>query len=202
MQKALSSIAADNLGPLIPDSLCDQSCLKADLTTGLNIALASMGIPPSLPNFAELQEQGLDYLAAKAVESAESELPPGSLEAAKAAGVDPKATVKDAIKKSLSEIQKGYADSVGWLPDGVPVRPDGMQPPVAQVKLTRSAGDKAGECSGGMLTLTSKASLAANAPVSNFNSFKVTGPKLAASTSYQLFEDGHVPLPCWPPANH
>ena len=44
---------------------CDQTC-EAALTTGLEIGLASMGIPPSLPNFDEIVDQGVDALAAEA----------------------------------------------------------------------------------------------------------------------------------------
>lgn len=42
-------------------SLCRQA-----LTTGLEIALASMGVPPSLPNFDELTQMGFDYMAEQA----------------------------------------------------------------------------------------------------------------------------------------
>ncbi len=41
------------------------SVCRKGLETGLEIGLASMGIPPSLPNFDQLVDQGLDYLAAQ-----------------------------------------------------------------------------------------------------------------------------------------
>ena len=37
-------------------------CRKA-LETGLEVALASMGVPPSLPNFDQLMDMGFDYMA-------------------------------------------------------------------------------------------------------------------------------------------
>lgn len=45
---------------------CGQgSTCRAALETGLEIGLASMGLPPSLPNFEELIDHGVDYLAAQ-----------------------------------------------------------------------------------------------------------------------------------------
>jgi hypothetical protein len=37
----------------------------AIIETGIAVGLASMGMPPSLPNFDELQDQGIEYLAAQ-----------------------------------------------------------------------------------------------------------------------------------------
>lgn len=45
---------------------CGQgSDCRAALETGLEIGLATMGVPPSLPNFDELVDQGIDYVAAQ-----------------------------------------------------------------------------------------------------------------------------------------
>lgn len=38
---------------------------RAALETGLEVALASMGVPPDLPNFDQLVDQGFDYMAAQ-----------------------------------------------------------------------------------------------------------------------------------------
>lgn len=46
---------------------CDAIC-KACLQTGLSVALSSMGIPPTIPNFAELESMGTGYLAKMAAE--------------------------------------------------------------------------------------------------------------------------------------
>lgn len=43
---------------------CEATC-KSLLTTGLNIAMASAGIPPSLPNMQQLKQQGIEYVAAQ-----------------------------------------------------------------------------------------------------------------------------------------
>lgn len=40
------------------------SICRSALETGLEIGLAAMGVPPSLPNFDELTDQGLEYLSA------------------------------------------------------------------------------------------------------------------------------------------
>jgi hypothetical protein len=45
---------------------CGQgSICRSALETGLEIGLATMGVPPSLPNFDELVDQGVEYLAAQ-----------------------------------------------------------------------------------------------------------------------------------------
>lgn len=63
----LVTFVASNL-PLVPPDLRDE--LHAALTYGLDYGLASVGIPPSLPNFDELSSMGADYLAATALEQA------------------------------------------------------------------------------------------------------------------------------------
>ncbi len=47
----------------LPGVNCQGAC-KETLMTGLNMALAYCGIPPSLPNINELYNKGLDYMAA------------------------------------------------------------------------------------------------------------------------------------------
>lgn len=56
------NLVADAIGFLGVD--CDTTC-RAALTMGLNIGLAALGLPPSLPNFDQLSQQGLDYLIAE-----------------------------------------------------------------------------------------------------------------------------------------
>ena len=46
---------------------------KAAISTGVTIALASMGVPPSLPNWDQLKYEGSDYLAALAAQAIEDE---------------------------------------------------------------------------------------------------------------------------------
>lgn len=57
------------------------------LMAGLNIGLAAMGIPPSIPNFDQLLNQGIDYLAAEVVDQISgTEAATAMLEAYKAQG--------------------------------------------------------------------------------------------------------------------
>lgn len=55
---------AENI-PGIPDSY--RNSLKTALTALVDYGLASLGIPPNLPNFDELEKEGLGYLAREAL---------------------------------------------------------------------------------------------------------------------------------------
>lgn len=62
VKKAVLNIAAGVISAVgVP---CDATC-KALLTTGHNIAMAAAGIPPSLPNMDQLEQQGIAYVAAQ-----------------------------------------------------------------------------------------------------------------------------------------
>jgi hypothetical protein len=62
VKKAVVKIAAGVISAVgVP---CDATC-QSLLTTGLNIALASAGIPPSLPNMQQIKQQGIEYVAAQ-----------------------------------------------------------------------------------------------------------------------------------------
>jgi len=67
LKTGLIAFVAQNL-PLIPDSLRDE--LQTVLQGLVDYGLASMGIPPTLPNFDQLTSMGTDYLATMAMESA------------------------------------------------------------------------------------------------------------------------------------
>jgi hypothetical protein len=67
LKAGLITLVAQNL-PLIPDSLRDE--LEDALTAMVDYGLASMGIPPTLPNFDDLTDMGTDYLATVAMETA------------------------------------------------------------------------------------------------------------------------------------
>lgn len=58
---AVDAVASGIEGIGIP---CGSSC-KSVLSAGLEIGLAAAGIPPTIPNFDQLKEQGLDYVAAQ-----------------------------------------------------------------------------------------------------------------------------------------
>jgi len=193
--------AADSIG-VIPIPGCDKSCLKSGLSIGMDVALTSMGVPPSIPNFAELEDQGLDYLAEQAV--ANSQIPQGALDAAKVAGIDPKEEIKKGIKKGLAETQTSYAGSFNWLPEGVPVRPDGPQLPTVTLNLTRSKNDPSGDCNGGGIFIDAYAMMSGDFP-----GYKPYHPSylpadietldLKAGGTYRVFEPKSVSLPCVAP---
>ncbi len=67
VKMGLINYVAENF-PLIPDSLRDE--LKKALETMVDYGLASIGIPPELPNFDELTSMGTEYLAATALDAA------------------------------------------------------------------------------------------------------------------------------------
>jgi hypothetical protein len=67
LKAGLITLVAQNL-PLIPDELRDE--LEDALTAMVDYGLASMGIPPTLPNFDDLTDMGVDYLATVAMETA------------------------------------------------------------------------------------------------------------------------------------
>jgi len=67
LKTGLIAFVASNL-PFIPDSLRDE--LQTALMAMVDYGLASIGIPPSLPNFDELSSMGVDYLAATALQQA------------------------------------------------------------------------------------------------------------------------------------
>ena len=59
----------EKLVDLLADIFCggDETC-KEVLMMGLNAGLAALGVPPSLPNFDQLVDMGIDYLASELAE--------------------------------------------------------------------------------------------------------------------------------------
>ena len=90
----------------------------------------------------------------------------------------------------MTQIQLGYAASVAWVPDGVPVRPDDYQPPGATVRVTRNGAVSGGE-SGCTLKISESLSLTAeavNSPPPGWANFVKNLPhKLSQLTIYDLF---------------
>jgi len=152
------------LGPLCETVGSAGDC-KAAFGTALDAALVSLGIPPDLPNFDQLMDQGIEYLAAQA--AAQVGIPKDVLDAASkldpnnpyyqialqggAAAVEAKlreeveAGIKSKLKDGIKSIQLSYSASIGWIPDGIPVRPDDYQPPGASVRVTRKPGVPGGD---------------------------------------------------------
>ena len=90
LKTGLVKLVADHL-PLVPDKW---RAKLADVLEGVvDYGLASMGIPPTLPNFDDLTNLGADYLATMALESA---------------GVPP----EDVLKDGLSDLSQGIIDNV------------------------------------------------------------------------------------------
>lgn len=91
IQDAVVEVAAGAIQAVgIP---CDSTC-KAALEYGLETGLAAMGVPPSIPNFEQLMDQGLDYVAAEV--AAQTGVPP---EVADLATDKAKEFVKEAAKQ-------------------------------------------------------------------------------------------------------
>jgi hypothetical protein len=62
VKQAVANIAASVITAVgVP---CNATC-KTLLTTGLNIAMASAGIPPTLPNMSALKQDAIEYVAAQ-----------------------------------------------------------------------------------------------------------------------------------------
>jgi hypothetical protein len=176
----------------------------AAFTIALDAALVTLGIPPDIPNFDQLMDQGIEYLAAQA--AAQMAIPPEVIDAAVAQGGPYAGLALDVAEAKLREelqnqieaelgdavtqIQLGYAASVAWVPDGVPVRPDDYQPPGATVRVTRNGAVPGGE-TGCTLKIRDSLSLTAeavNSPPPGWANFVTNLPhKLSQLTTYDLF---------------
>ncbi|MCX6085112.1 MAG: S-layer homology domain-containing protein [Caldiserica bacterium] len=93
LKAGIISFIASNF-PLIPDSL--RGYLNVALTMLVDSGLASLGIPPSLPNFDELASGGLDYLAKEGLA---------------AAGVEADAITDAVLSQAKSVIKAKLADA-------------------------------------------------------------------------------------------
>jgi hypothetical protein len=183
----------------IPKGACEGA-----FSVALDAALASMGIPPDLPNFDELMDQGIEYVAVQA--AAQMSIPPEVVKAATEQGgpyaglaldvaeeqlrAELEAGMKSKLAGSLKEIQLSYGKSVSWLPNGIPVRPDSDQPPAATLRITRIPGAPGGE-SGCSITLMSGAklpnSVLEKAPPGYEFFMQNLQPKLSPLTDFDVF---------------
>ena len=93
LKAGIISFIASNF-PLIPDSL--RGYLNVALTMLVDSGLASLGIPPSLPNFDQLANGGLDYLAKEGLA---------------AAGVEADAITDAVLSQAKSVIKAKLADA-------------------------------------------------------------------------------------------
>lgn len=115
------SQACDGLG-----SVYGSSCAGL-VEQGLVVGMAAMGLPPALPSWNELKDQGIDYLAAQ-VASQMSPLPPDLTED----------VLKQTAKVALDEMQRKRADIVGTPYDWV--IPDKGSYPASLILTIRKRG--------------------------------------------------------------
>jgi hypothetical protein len=152
----LKSEIIDFVANFVPSELCDKTCIGLVL----DATLAAMGIPPSIPNFDQLVDQGLDYLAETAVEQigVPKEIQDLAAGPAKDFAIEEfKKKAKEEFKKGMQagikEAQKALSSEVSWILDGVPIKPDPLgdyQPPGMSFRLTRDANIP-GNCTGNLL---------------------------------------------------
>lgn len=102
---------------------CGEAC-KGYIEQGLNLGLIALGMPPSLPNWDELKQEGLAYLAAEIAEQA-------GVDASIAEKVAPKAIdlAQTALDK-MTEQRGGSGGLPGWLTYDI-----GFYPAVLRVTL-------------------------------------------------------------------
>ena len=202
ISKAYSDLKAEvvNLvANFVPGELCGKQCLG----TILDGALASMGIPPSIPNFDQLVNQGMDYLAQQAAlqigipeevtKAANGSLLTGiALEEAKAQWQKTvEAKFKEGLQAGLLEAQKALSESVSYVPDGVPVKPDPdgeYQMPMLTLRISPNPKFSGPPVCTGSGTVSVSARVegpGASAPVSMF--WKLSKP-LMTNTTYGLFD--------------
>lgn len=79
------------------------------VSTGVDVGLAAIGVPPTLPNFDKLMDEGADYLAATVAD--ESGIPGADI------------VTKEALKQGIKDVAKGMQnvpnsnDVYGLQPD-------------------------------------------------------------------------------------
>lgn len=153
----LKDAVIDFVSQFVPAALCNKSCIGALL----DIGLAALGIPPSLPNFDQLMNQGIAYLASAAVEQigvpkalqdlAEGPAKDIAIEQFKNTAEE---QIKDGIKAGIKEMQKNLSSQVAWIANGVPIKPDPLgdyQAPGMTIRVTRKPG--AGVCTGAKISV-------------------------------------------------
>lgn len=124
---AVNAVASgiDELG--IP---CGTSC-KSVLSAGLEVGLAAAGIPPTLPNFEQLKQQGLDYVAAQV--ASQTGLPSAVTSYAVNNGY------KALAAKFTDEISEARGSSSGVPLVDWAVWDNGIEPATLQFTLQRTA---------------------------------------------------------------
>ena len=200
----------------VPDALCGKTCLGTLLDAGL----MALGIPPSIPNFDQLMNEGLDYLASQAVsqlgvpQEVYDSIDPGLAgtalqiaisQAEEAWKAEAEEQIKQGLKEGLEAAQYALSESVSFVPDGVPIKPDPLgdyQPPTLLLKVTRDpaipleadiCGGKPG-LNGSLGILTTVAVSQAQADLFN-QQITTKNQTMKGDYPYLLYETRYVPLP-------
>ena len=212
----LKSSVISIVSKFVPDALCGKKCLGTLLDAGL----AALGLPPSIPNFDQLMNEGLDYLASQAAgqlgipqsvyDSIDPSLTGIALQVALTEAEDiwkneAEKQIKDGLKQGLEAAQYSLSKSVSWIPDGVPIKSDPLgayQPPTLTLKVTRDAAmpPAADSCSGkagvsGNLMVISEVAVSADQALIFNNSIASKNQQMKGGQTYYLYETMHVPLP-------
>ncbi|HPI98670.1 MAG TPA: hypothetical protein PLV56_07980, partial [Synergistales bacterium] len=107
------SKAYDSIKKAAIDAACSVAGeqFRGAFEMGLNIGMAALGVPPSIPNFDELTEMGVDYLVAVAAEQATG------------IGVDP-AIAREAAERSIDAFGKELEHQANGGGSGSLFKPD------------------------------------------------------------------------------
>ncbi|RMD77348.1 hypothetical protein D6810_01220 [Candidatus Dojkabacteria bacterium] len=117
---------------------CDSEC-KALLNAGLSIAQSAIGLPPSLPNFDQLLNQGIDYMAAKLAEQIDENL------GVPFSDVVIEEVTKKALNKVKDEVSKANEDVVKTSPLSFKPDPDYLyNPAILKVKVKNNGSNPSG----------------------------------------------------------
>ncbi len=190
-------------------ALCTSVAKKDTCTSAFNMALDAVllaaGIPPDIPNFHELLDQGIDYVAAQA--AAQVGIPPEVIKAATDAGgtyagwaadaaeaelrKELQAQIKAKLGNAAKAIELGNAANVSWVPDGIPVRLDDFLPPAMTVIVKRKPGVPGGDdgCSLKISDTVNVSKETLDSPPPGYEWIKSLPHELSHLTSYDLFAD-------------
>ncbi len=131
LKSDLANAIADGVAALgVP---CDTEC-KLAIEGGLSVGQMALGIPPSVPNFDQLMNEGIDYLAKEAaMQVAEATGVPGLDDAAEYA-------VKESIKKTIEEVKAQTEKHASENPILIAPDPDYLYKPGQLIITVRNNG--------------------------------------------------------------
>jgi hypothetical protein len=195
---------------LVAKFVPDPPCGKAFLGNILDGALMAMGIPPSIPNFDQLVNQGMDYLAEQA--TMQIGIPPEvtkglngnvltgkALDEAKAKWEETvQAKFKEGMKAGLEAAQVALSKSVSYVPDGVPVKadPDGeYQMPTMVIRILPNPKYTGPPGCSGTAHVGASARVEAGGAAKAIPTFYKLEKPLMTETTYGLFDNRSFLVP-------